>query len=144
MPVSLIEADLIERGVESERARLLAHISGGRPGYARKLVDDATLLEKREERLNDLQSLLPAARVEKFSYADKLSRDKDSMRQAILIWLSYWRDVLLRVAQANTSLVNIDRNMEIEFLASRLDLATVRRVVGNLETALEKMERKRH
>lgn len=141
LPVSLIEADLIERGVESERARLLAHISGGRPGYARKLVDDATLLEKREERLNDLQSLLPAARVEKFSYADKLSRDKDSMRQAILIWLSYWRDVLLRVAQANTSLVNIDRNMEIEFLASRLDLATVRRVVGNLETALEKMER---
>jgi DNA polymerase III subunit delta' len=141
LPVATIEADLLERGVEAERARLLAHISGGRPGYARTLVDDATLLEKREERLNDLQSLLPAARVEKFSYADKLSKDKDSMRQAILIWLSYWRDVLLRVAQANTSLVNIDRNMEIEFLASRLDLPTVRRVVGNLETALEKMER---
>jgi DNA polymerase III subunit delta' len=141
LPVSMIEADLIERGLETERARLLAHISGGRPGYARTLVDDVTLLEKREERLNDLQSLLPAARVEKFSYADKLAKDKDAMRQAILIWLSYWRDVLLRVAQANTALVNIDRNMEIEFLASRLDLATVRRIVGNLESALEKMER---
>jgi DNA polymerase-3 subunit delta' len=141
LPVSMIEADLIERGVETERARLLAHISGGRPGYARTLVDDVTLLEKREERLNDLQSLLPAARVEKFSYADKLAKDKDAMRQAILIWLSYWRDVLLRVAQANTALVNIDRNMEIEFLATRLDLPTVRRVVGSLETTLEKMER---
>jgi DNA polymerase III subunit delta' len=141
LPVSMIEADLIERGLDTERARLLAHISGGRPGYARTLVDDVTLLEKREERLNDLQSLLPAARVEKFSYADKLAKDKDAMRQAILIWLSYWRDVLLRVAQANTALVNIDRNMEIEFLASRLDLPTVRRIVGNLETALEKMER---
>jgi DNA polymerase-3 subunit delta' len=141
LPVSMIEADLIERGVETERARLLAHISGGRPGYARTLVDDVTLLEKREERLNDLQSLLPAARVEKFSYADKLAKDRDAMRQAILIWLSYWRDVLLRVAQANTALVNIDRNMEIEFLASRLDLPTVRRIVGSLETALEKMER---
>lgn len=141
LPVSMIEADLIERGVETERARLLAHISGGRPGYARTLVDDVTLLEKREERLNDLQSLLPAARVEKFSYADKLAKDKDAMRQAILIWLSYWRDVLLRVAQANTALVNIDRNMEIEFLATRLDLPTVRRVVSRLETALEKMER---
>jgi DNA polymerase III subunit delta' len=141
LPVSMIEADLIERGLETERARLLAHISGGRPGYARTLVDDITLLEKREERLNDLQLLLPAARVEKFSYADKLAKDKDAMRQTILVWLSYWRDVLLRVAQANTALVNIDRNMEIEFLASRLDLPTVRRVVGNLETALEKMER---
>lgn len=141
LPVTMIEADLIERGVETERARLLAHISGGRPGYARTLVDDVTLLEKREERLNDLQALLPAARVEKFSYADKLAKDKDAMRQAILIWLSYWRDVLLRVAQANTVLVNIDRNMEIEFLATRLDLPTVRRVVRSLETALEKMER---
>lgn len=141
LPVSTVEADLLARGVETERARLLAHISGGRPGYARTLVDDVTLLEKREERLDDLQSLLPAARVEKFSYADKLSKDKDAMRQAILIWLSYWRDVLLRVAGASTPLVNIDRNMEIEFLASRLDLPTVRRVVGSLETAFEKMER---
>jgi DNA polymerase III subunit delta' len=141
LPVAAIEADLVKRGVETERARLLAHISGGRPGYARTLVEDGTLLEKREERLNDLQSLLPAPRVEKFSYADKLAKDKDAMRQAILIWLSYWRDVLLRTAGANTALVNIDRNMEIEFLASRLDLSTARRVVSSLETALEKMER---
>ncbi len=141
LPIAAIEADLIEQGVDAERARLLAHISGGRPGYARKLVEDGSLLEKREERLDDLQILLPAARVEKFSYADKLAKDKDSMRQTILIWLSYWRDVMLRAAQAETPLVNIDRNMEIEFLAGRLDLSTARRVVNDLENALEKMER---
>ena len=141
LPVSAIEADLLERGVDEERARLLAHISGGRPGYARKLIDDITLLEKREERLNDLQTLLPAPRVEKFSYAEKLAKDKDTMRQTILIWLSYWRDVMLRVAQAETPLINIDRNMEIEFLAGRLDLHTARRVVGDLESALEKMDK---
>jgi DNA polymerase-3 subunit delta' len=141
LPISAIESDLLARGVEEERARLLAHISGGRPGYARKLVDDATVLEKREERLNDLQTLLPAPRVEKFSYADKLSKDKDVMRQTILIWLSYWRDVMLRVAQAETPLVNIDRNMEIEFLAGRLDLSTARRVVSDLESTLERMDK---
>jgi DNA polymerase-3 subunit delta' len=141
LPIEAIEADLRERGMDEERARLLAHISGGRPGYARRLADDASLLEQREERLNDLQTLLPSPRVEKFAYAEKLAKDKDSMRQTILIWLSYWRDVLLRVAQAETPLVNIDRNMEIEFLAGRLDLSTARRVVGDLEGALEKMER---
>jgi len=141
LPIEAIEADLRERGMDEERARLLAHISGGRPGYARRLADDASLLEKREERLNDLQTLLPSPRVEKFAYAEKLAKDKDSMRQTILIWLSYWRDVLLRVAQAETPLVNIDRNMEIEFLAGRLDLSTARRVVSDLEGALEKMER---
>jgi DNA polymerase-3 subunit delta' len=141
LPISIIESDLLARGVDEERARLLAHISGGRPGYARSLVDDVTVLEKREERLNDLQTLLPAPRVEKFSYADKLSKDKDVMRQTILIWLSYWRDVMLRVAQAETPLINIDRNMEIEFLAGRLDLSTARRVVSDLESALEKMNK---
>ena len=141
LPVEAIEADLLARGVEAGRARLLAHISGGRPGYARKLTEDSTLLEKREDRLNDLQTLLPSPRVEKFAYADKLSRDKDAMRQTILIWLSYWRDVMLRVAGAETPLINLDRNMEIEFLAGRLDLSTARRVVKDLENGLEKLER---
>ena len=141
LPISAIESDLLDRGVDEERARLLAHISGGRPGYARRLVDDMTLLEKREERLNDLQTLLPAPRVEKFSYAEKLAKDKEVMRQTIVIWLSYWRDVMLRVAGAESPLINVDRNMEIEFLAGRLDLSTARRVVSDLESALEKMDK---
>jgi len=142
-PLSIeeVKKDLTSRGVENEQARLVAHIAGGRPGYARRLVGDDDLLDKREERLNDMLTLLPASRVEKFAYADKLSRDKDSMRQAILFWLSYWRDVMLRTAQANTPLVNIDRNMEIEDLASRMDLSSARLVVSGLENALEKMDR---
>ncbi|MBV6391870.1 MAG: hypothetical protein KPEEDBHJ_01086 [Anaerolineales bacterium] len=141
LPLEAVSADLIERGVEEDRARLLAHISGGRPGFARRLIEDAAVLEKREERLNDLQTLLPASRVEKFSYADKLSKDKDAMRQTILVWLSYWRDVLLRVAGAETPLVNIDRNMEIEFLAGWLDLSSARKIVSDHESALERLER---
>ncbi|HMZ06501.1 MAG TPA: DNA polymerase III subunit delta' [Anaerolineales bacterium] len=141
LPVEAIAADLMERGVEEDRARLLAHISGGRPGFARRLVEDASVLEKREERLNDLQTLLPSTRVEKFSYAEKLAKDKDAMRQTILVWLSYWRDVLLRVAGAETPLINIDRNMEIEFLAGRLDLSSARKAVSRLEEALEKLDR---
>jgi len=133
--------DLESKGVESGQAKLIAHISGGRPGYAHQLIESDSLLEKREERLNDLQGLISASRVEKFAYADKLSRDKDAMRQAILIWLSYWRDVMLRSAQAETPLVNVDRNVEIEDLAERVDLSAARTVVSGLEDVLEKMER---
>ncbi|MFN8432686.1 MAG: DNA polymerase III subunit delta' [Anaerolineales bacterium] len=140
LPLETIVADMLDHGVDEDRARLLAHISGGRPGFARKLLEDATVLEKREERLNDLQTILPASRVEKFSYAEKLAKDKDAMRQTILVWLSYWRDVLLRVAGAETPLINVDRNMEIEFLAGRLNLSTARKVVSDHESVLEKME----
>ena len=141
LKVEEVMKELESRGIESGRAKLIAHISGGRFGYAQRLLEDDALLEWREERLNDLQTLISASRVEKFAYADKLARDKETMRQAVLVWLSYWRDVMLRTAHASTPLVNVDRNVEIEDLAQRLDLPIARRVVGGLEDVLEKMER---
>jgi DNA polymerase-3 subunit delta' len=139
--VDEVQSELETRGLETGKAKLIAHLSGGRFGYALRMLEDDSLLERREERLNELQSLISATRVEKFAYADKLARDKESMRQAILIWLSYWRDVLLRTAHAETPLTNVDRNVEIESLAQHLDLSMTRRVVSGLEDVLEKMER---
>jgi len=138
--IEQVQQSLEEKGYETNQAKWIAHISGGRFGTALRLIGSESLLVEREERLNDLQSLISASRVEKFAYADKLSRDKESMRQAILIWLSYWRDVMLRTAQARTPLVNIDRNLEIEDLASRMDLSSARRLVTDLESTLEKMD----
>ena len=139
--IEAVQKELEHRGLEIGQAKLIAHISGGRFGYALRLIENDSLLEKRDQRLNDLLTLIPASRVEKFAYADKLAKDKESMRQAILIWLSYWRDVMLRTAQAESPLVNMDRNLEIEDLADRMDLSSVRRVVSGLENTLEKMER---
>src|SRR5690349_2358610 len=141
LKIEEVQYALETRGLEASEAKLIAHISGGRFGYALRLIENEALLEKREERLNELQSLISASRVEKFAYADKLSKDKESMRQAVLIWLSYWRDVMLRSAQAETPLVNLDRNVEIEDLAGRMDLSTARRVASAMEAVLEKMER---
>jgi DNA polymerase-3 subunit delta' len=136
-----VQRALVSRGAESSQAKLFAHLSGGRFGYALQLLEDRSLLESREERLNDLQGLISASRLEKFVYADKLARDRESMRQVVLIWLSYWRDVMLRSARAETPLVNVDRNVEIEDLAGRLDLPAARRVVSGLEYVLEKMDK---
>jgi DNA polymerase-3 subunit delta' len=141
LKIEQVQKALEEKGFESNQSRLIAHISGGRFGYARRLLESESLLAEREERLNDLQTLISASRVEKFSYADKLSKDKDSMRRVILIWLSYWRDVMLRTAQAGTPLVNVDRNMEIEDIAHRMDLSSTRLFVNELESTLEKMEK---
>ncbi|MEB2334385.1 MAG: DNA polymerase III subunit delta' [Anaerolineaceae bacterium] len=135
------QKELETRGLEAGRAKLIAHISGGRIGYAIRLMENDSLLERRDERLNDLLSLLSASRVEKFSYVDKLSKDKDAMRETISFWLSYWRDALLRVSQAETPLINVDRNMEIENIASRLEFSAARDAVRRLETALEQMDK---
>ena len=143
LKIETMEKMLESRGVESGQARLLAHISGGRPGYALCLAADEKLLEARAERISDLKTLLKSTRVRKFAYADKLTKDKnkDAMRQTILFWLSYWRDVFLRTAKAETPITNVDHADEIESLAAQLTLASARRVVEDLELALERMER---
>jgi DNA polymerase-3 subunit delta' len=139
--VEEVQRELEDRGLENSRAKLIAHISGGRMGYALRLIENDSLLEKREEKLNDLLTLVSASRVEKFKYADQLAKDKEAMRQTIAFWLSYWRDVMLRASQAATPLVNVDRNVEIEDIAGQMDLSSARRTVRRLEQGLEQLDR---
>lgn len=136
-----VQRELERRGVESSEARLIAHVSGGRPGYALRLAKDKAALESRQARLDDLHRLLSASRVEKFDYAEKLARDKESMRQALLVWLSYWRDVLLRASGASAPIANIDREQEIAALSSQLQLPGARKLVQAMELSLERLER---
>jgi DNA polymerase-3 subunit delta' len=140
LTIEEVRQSLEEKGFESQQSKWIAHISGGRFGYARRLMGSESLLLEREERLDDLQRLISASRVEKFTYAEKLAKDKEAMRQACLIWLSYWRDIMLRAAQADTPLVNMDRNLEIENIADKMDLASARRMVRGLEKALDQMD----
>jgi len=141
LPIEMVERELVSRGVESDQAQLIAHISGGRPGYAFRLAEDKSLMEFRQTRLNDLQKLITGSRVDKFAYAEKLAKEKDTMRQVLLVWQSFWRDVFLRASKADTPLANVDRVEEIELLSTRLDLPGARQRVSETEQAIKRLER---
>ena len=104
-------------------------------------MNDESALAFRAERLADLGQLLSSTRVQKFDYAEKMAKDKDIMRQALLIWLSYWRDVLLRASGAKTSFANIDQDETIALLGDRLELGMARQIVSELELALKRLDR---
>jgi DNA polymerase-3 subunit delta' len=141
IPIEQVEKELANRGVENSQVKLIAHISGGRPGYAFRLAEDKLLLEFRTERIDDLQRLLSASRVDKFAYAEKLAKEKDVTRQTFLVWESFWRDVFLHASKASAPLANVDRAEEIASLATRLDLPAARQRVNEIERALHQMER---
>ncbi|MEW6093750.1 MAG: DNA polymerase III subunit delta' C-terminal domain-containing protein, partial [Chloroflexota bacterium] len=145
LPVETVEAALKSRGADNDSARLLAHLSGGRPGAAFRMLDDPSTLEFRKKRLDDLQKLLPASRVEKFAYAGKLTDRKkeaeERFRDTLFVWLSYWRDVLVSASGSSAPLVNVDCAAEIESLAGRLGLSAARRLVENMESAIERLEK---
>jgi DNA polymerase-3 subunit delta' len=140
VPVEALESLLVSRGAEAEQARLLAHVANGRPGYALRLLEDGSALEFREEKLNQLWKLLSGTRVEKFKYAESLYKDKDALRQTLLVWGSFWRDVMLASANASAEPANVDRLAQIEKLSERLSLPAARRVVDDVEAALERLD----
>jgi DNA polymerase-3 subunit delta' len=145
LPVEKVEAYLKESGASAESARLLAHISGGRPGYALRLMTDKESLEFRTRRLDELQSLLRSSRHGRFVYAEKLTDRKNEagerFRETLLIWLSFWRDVLLRASGSDAPLTNVDYEEAIDALAARLALPEARKLVSDAEGTIDRLER---
>ncbi len=142
-PVSTpkLETYLHKKGINEDRAKFLAHLSAGRPGYALSLLEDESDLELRSEKIEEFKTLLTASRVAKFAYAEKLVKDKEDFRATLLLWLSFWRDVMLYVAEDKESMVNIDQRELIETLAIQLDLSEAKKLLESAENGIWQLKR---
>jgi DNA polymerase III subunit delta' len=133
-----------EKGLTTEKARLLAHLSGGRVGAAIRLAEDPTALIHRREHLETLLELLPAQRVERFKLAASLVKPWDRARQnlgeVLPIWLSFWRDVFLLSAGGSLPLVNVDLAVQVEQAASQISSESARALVVAHEQALGQLD----
>jgi DNA polymerase III subunit delta' len=131
-------------GLEAERAKLLAHLSAGRPGAALRLHANPAEMEQRQEWLDDLYRLIAASRVKRFTYIEPLARkkeEKEKLYNILLTWLSFWRDIMLKTSGAEAAVVNLDWEPEIEAIASQLSVASAREAVRAIERMLEQLDR---
>jgi DNA polymerase-3 subunit delta' len=149
-PVDVVSQGLQARwGLSPEQANLLAHISGGRVGYALRLSESPDLLKQRDAWLDDHRLLLAGSRVERFAYADMITKVKDNDKDLMLrelkarlnFWLSLWRDVLLRAAGAVAQVTNVDREADLAALVERVDLPDALRVVLAIERTQDLLDR---
>ena len=131
------------------QATLLAHLSGGRPGYALALYREPERLQQRQEWVQALFHLLKDGRVQRFNYIKELTKDsnkekekpRDRLRLVVLAWLPVWRDVLLRAAGSAAPLINPDLEADVARLASALGPQTARQIVANLDRSLELLDK---
>jgi len=140
LPFETVHRFLVERGAKAADAQLISHLSEGCPGKALRVLEDETALPFRNQKLDELRSLLRGGRAEKFAYANQISRDKVMMRSVLAVWLSFWRDVLWRSTGAESPLSNPDCTEEIDALAAQLGLPVARRQVDMLDGALHRLE----
>jgi DNA polymerase III subunit delta' len=123
LTVAQVRAALIERWkVETDQANLLAHLSGGRLGWAINAASDRSIMETRSKLLDDLDQLLKSDRVARFAYAEDSTRKDGRAREAIEVWQTWWRDVMLAASQSTAEPINIDRAAEIAAMSQQIDL----------------------
>ncbi len=137
------EALITRWQVPVDRADWLAHLSGGRLGWAVRMHADEAALEARAQRLDDLTRLLKATRVERMAYAERLARDGniDRIQDTLDLWLGFWRDVLLLSAGAEAPLSNPDREADLRRLAGAVSPGLARQVIADLRQTGELLEK---
>jgi DNA polymerase-3 subunit delta' len=123
-------------------AQRLAHLSGGRMGYAMHLQSDPGVLQKENEKIEDCLSLLHATYRDRISYGERF-KSRDSRVKAyetLRVWLFLWRDMLLKASGSKVPLVYLDWQEQISSIASRLSSETIRPRISDLEEALVQLD----
>ncbi len=128
-------------GIPPDEAEKLAHLSGGRPGYALRLYQQPILAELRRAWLNDLMRILAGSVRERFEFVFKRVENKEEMRDELQVWLTFWRDVLILSAGVSNSLTNVDYTQQIVMLAKEIGLANAQLQVNAIEQTLERLDR---
>ena len=133
-----------QRGAEPEQARRVARLARGCPGWAINALADSAVLEDRAAELDRIIDPAGAALDQRFAYANTLaggfSRDRESVRQTLYLWQSWWRDVLLVKEGAPEHVQNADRRSELEAMAPGVASADVVEFLKRIQTTLAALD----
>ena len=140
-----IEAALNNRwGIEPPKARLLARLSHGCPGWAFSAAIDDGLLQQRAERMDRLLDIVNADYEERFTYAAQLAtqfnQNRGVVHEILDLWLDYWRDLMLVKAGCNDDITNVDLKATIIKMAGNYSLAQIKAVINSLQAAGEQLK----
>jgi DNA polymerase III subunit delta' len=145
VPRAELEAALRERhNLDPGDASLLVAWSGGRAGWALRMIAAPEDLEARQEQLAALVALQTQPRSVGFRWAEERAKEYRGGEQATVfamleLWQSWWRDVLLMAAGCPESIVHIDRRADIQRDAGRYRIGDIHAFIGRIDTAARQL-----
>ena len=143
LPAAGLTEALVGRGIEPERARLLAGLSHGCPGWALLAAADDSLLRQHNEELDRTYDIIVAGCEERFAYASRLagqfSQNRKLVYGALDLWLDYWRDLMLVKLGCRDTVTNIDRVEKLVEMSGGYRLAQIKGFIDSIRAAAEQL-----
>jgi DNA polymerase-3 subunit delta' len=145
IPRAAITAALRERYQLIERdADLIAAWSGGRVGWALRMVDSPDDLAAHQAQLDALLELHEQPRAASFRWAEERAKEYRGGEQAAVfgaleLWQSWWRDVMLAAAGCPEQIAHIDRAEQIAQAARRYPIADIHAFITRLDVTAKQL-----
>jgi DNA polymerase-3 subunit delta' len=145
MSVAAETAALIEKkGLEPQRARLLAGLSHGCPGWALDAAENDSILEQRTEELDGIIKVIKGDYEERFTYVGRLaarfSQDRGAVYSTLDAWRDFWRDIMLQKLGRDDMIINIDRKTELVELAGEFPLERIKGAIESIRACARQLQ----
>lgn len=144
----LARADVAEAlrttyNVEPTDAELLAAWSGGRVGWAISAVDEPEMLEQQQVSLDALVALRTGGRVPRLKWAEErakeYSADPSVVQGMLLLWETWWRDVLLTAGGCGDAITYLDRRDELVVISGGVALPDVYTFLRHIDSTRQQL-----
>jgi DNA polymerase III subunit delta' len=151
-----VQTGLVDKySIPADQAETVSRLSNGRPGFGLRMIQESDWFDNRKHWLDKQIELIISQRSEQFSYVESIAdfRNKSqeqknemsaNLRDILLIWLSFWRDVMLCAASPENqiiSVINLDYHHYLHVLAQKIGLHEAWRMVNNIERTIERLDR---
>ena len=127
--------------IESVDAKLLAKVSNGRLGWALEAAKTPSILGDRQKAVDTLIRAIDGDIEEKFKISQELSsfhnRDRKKLPETIVLWLSWWRDLLMIIEGNSDLITNLDwKNL----LEERQPFFTSKGIANHMQQLIETLD----
>ena len=147
LPVSKVEIEHQLESLDKESPRhseRVARLSRGCLGWAITAIENPRILEDHEAQLDHLMEVCQGNLGQKFAYASEVatifSRDRETARQILYLWLRWWRDLLLVKEGAEDYLQYAHRLENLRSAASALSTPETVSVIKQLQETLASLD----
>jgi DNA polymerase III subunit delta' len=130
--------------IEPERARLLARLCHGCPGWAVEASGKTNLLEERAKQFEKVQEVQRGDYSMRFAAALQLatqfSKKRDPVYEILDSWMGWWRDLLMAKTGCTDDVINLDYLPSLVEMAGAYSLAQIRKAIHDIQDAGEQLK----